>query len=125
MAFAANVARAIDEHTKAGDTLIRAAIGVVGYRSHVHVLDSFALVMRREQDDYMIRRAAITRGVPYITTLSAASAAVDAIIALRSRRLTVLRGPRRRTLVRWTVPATAKRSPSTSSETVTGGGRTR
>jgi carbamoyl-phosphate synthase large subunit len=37
----------------------------------------------------MIRRAAITRAVPYTTTLSAAAAAADAIIALRSRRLTV------------------------------------
>ncbi|MEJ2548079.1 MAG: carbamoyl-phosphate synthase large subunit, partial [Gemmatimonadota bacterium] len=40
-------------------------------------------------DDYMIRQAAISRGVPYTTTLSAASAAADAIIALRSRRLSV------------------------------------
>jgi carbamoyl-phosphate synthase large subunit len=37
----------------------------------------------------MIRRAAITRGVPYTTTLSAASAATDAIMALRSRTLSV------------------------------------
>ncbi len=37
----------------------------------------------------MIRRAAIARGVPYTTTLSAASAAADAIIALRSRELSV------------------------------------
>jgi carbamoyl-phosphate synthase large subunit len=42
-----------------------------------------------QQDDYMIRRAAIARGVPYTTTLSAASAAADAIIALRSRELSV------------------------------------
>jgi carbamoyl-phosphate synthase large subunit len=40
-------------------------------------------------DDYMIRQAAISRGVPYTTTLSAASAAADAIIALRSRQLSV------------------------------------
>ncbi len=38
-----------------------------------------------QQDDYAIRRAALQRGVPYTTTLSAASAACDAIIALRSR----------------------------------------
>ena len=37
----------------------------------------------------MIRRAAITRGVPYTTTLSAASAATDAIMALRFRKLSV------------------------------------
>ena len=38
-----------------------------------------------QQDDYAIRRAALQRGVPYTTTLSAAAAACDAIIALRSR----------------------------------------
>ncbi len=38
-----------------------------------------------QQDDYTIRRAALQHGVPYTTTLSAASAACDAIIALRSR----------------------------------------
>jgi carbamoyl-phosphate synthase large subunit len=38
-----------------------------------------------QQDDYTIRRTALQHGVPYTTTLSAASAACDAIIALRSR----------------------------------------
>ena len=38
-----------------------------------------------QQDDYAIRRAALQHRVPYPTTLSAASAACDAIIALRSR----------------------------------------
>ena len=38
-----------------------------------------------QRDDYTIRRAALQHRVPYTTTLSAASAAVDAIIALRSR----------------------------------------
>ncbi|MDX1394106.1 MAG: carbamoyl-phosphate synthase large subunit [Gemmatimonadota bacterium] len=42
-----------------------------------------------QHDDYMIRRAAVTRGVAYTTTLSAASAAADAIIALRHREHTV------------------------------------
>jgi carbamoyl-phosphate synthase large subunit len=42
-----------------------------------------------QHDDYTIRRAAVTRGVPYTTTLSAASAAADAIIALRHREHTV------------------------------------
>ncbi|MGD2215972.1 MAG: carbamoyl-phosphate synthase large subunit [Gemmatimonadales bacterium] len=41
-------------------------------------------------DDYEIRRAAIQRGVPYTTTLSAASALCDAVIALRHRKLQVL-----------------------------------
>jgi len=36
-------------------------------------------------DDYAMRRAAIVHGVPYITTMSATSAAGDAILALRSR----------------------------------------
>jgi carbamoyl-phosphate synthase large subunit len=38
-----------------------------------------------QQDDYAIRRAALQQRVPYTTTLSGASAASDAIIALRSR----------------------------------------
>jgi carbamoyl-phosphate synthase large subunit len=38
-----------------------------------------------QQDDYAIRQAALQQRVPYTTTLSAASAACDAIIALRSR----------------------------------------
>ena len=37
-------------------------------------------------DDYFIRRTALQHGVPYTTTMSAASAACDAILALRSRR---------------------------------------
>jgi len=42
-----------------------------------------------QQDDYAIRAAALAQRVPYTTTLSAASAACDAIIALRSRVGTV------------------------------------
>jgi carbamoyl-phosphate synthase large subunit len=38
-----------------------------------------------QADDYAIRRAALMHRVPYTTTMSAASAACDAIIALRSR----------------------------------------
>ncbi|HET8649538.1 MAG TPA: carbamoyl-phosphate synthase large subunit [Gemmatimonadales bacterium] len=38
-----------------------------------------------QQDDFAIRRAALQHRVPYTTTMSAAAAAVDAIIALRSR----------------------------------------
>jgi carbamoyl-phosphate synthase large subunit len=41
-------------------------------------------------DDYAIRRAAIQQRVPYTTTLSAASALCDAVIALRHRTLAVL-----------------------------------
>jgi carbamoyl-phosphate synthase large subunit len=39
-----------------------------------------------QRDDYTIRAAALAQRVPYTTTMSAASAACDAIIALRSRQ---------------------------------------
>jgi len=39
-----------------------------------------------QQDDYAIRTAALTHRVPYTTTLSAASAACDAITALRDQQ---------------------------------------
>ncbi len=39
-----------------------------------------------QHDDYSMRRAALQHGIPYTTTMSAASAACDAIIALKSRR---------------------------------------
>jgi carbamoyl-phosphate synthase large subunit len=55
----------------------------------IQLLVNTPLGKHAQQDDYMIRRTAIARGIPYTTTLSAASAASDAIIALRSRRLTV------------------------------------
>ena len=38
-----------------------------------------------QQDDYSLRQAAIAHGVAYTTTLSAASAACDAILSMRSR----------------------------------------
>src|SRR4029079_7354503 len=38
-----------------------------------------------QQDDYTLRQAAIAHGVAYTTTLSAANAACDAILAMRSR----------------------------------------
>ena len=40
---------------------------------------------KSQYDDYAMRRAAITHGIPYFTTMSATSAACDALIALRSR----------------------------------------
>jgi len=55
----------------------------------IHQLINTPLGKHAQHDDYMIRRAAVTRGVPYTTTLSAASAAADAIIALRHRQRTV------------------------------------
>ncbi|MBA3343499.1 MAG: carbamoyl-phosphate synthase large subunit [Gemmatimonadaceae bacterium] len=38
-----------------------------------------------QQDDYTLRQAAIAHGVAYTTTLSAANAACDAVLSLRSR----------------------------------------
>ncbi len=51
----------------------------------VHLLINTPLGKLTQQDDYSMRRAALQHGVPYTTTLSAASAACDAIIALKSR----------------------------------------
>jgi carbamoyl-phosphate synthase large subunit len=48
-----------------------------------------------QRDDYTMRQAAIRHYIPYTTTLSAASAASDAILSLRSRR------PGVRTLQEW------------------------
>ena len=44
---------------------------------------------KSQYDDYSMRRAAITHSIPYLTTMSAANAACDALIALRSRTPTV------------------------------------
>ncbi len=51
----------------------------------IHLLINTPLGKLTQQDDYAIRQAALQHRVPYTTTLSAASAACDAIIALRSR----------------------------------------
>ena len=51
----------------------------------IHLLVNTPLGKLTQQDDYAIRRAALQHKVPYTTTLSAASAACDAVIALRSR----------------------------------------
>ncbi|HEY6207786.1 MAG TPA: carbamoyl-phosphate synthase large subunit [Gemmatimonadales bacterium] len=56
-----------------------------------------------QADDYAIRRAALMHGVPYTTTMSAASAAGDAVIALRSRTGSV------RSLQEWHEKATVER----------------
>ncbi|MFQ5678064.1 MAG: carbamoyl-phosphate synthase large subunit [Gemmatimonadota bacterium] len=55
----------------------------------VQLLLNTPLGKHAQQDDYLIRRTAVARGVPYTTTLSAASAAADAIIALKSRAYAV------------------------------------
>ena len=51
----------------------------------VHLLVNTPLGKLTQQDDYSMRRAALQQGVPYTTTMSAASAACDAIIAMKSR----------------------------------------
>jgi len=52
----------------------------------VDLLINTPLGKKSQYDDYAMRRAAITHKVPYCTTLSAAAAAAEAAIALRSRR---------------------------------------
>src|SRR5207244_1622385 len=66
-----------------------------------------------QADDYAIRRAALMHRVPYTTTMSAASAACDAIIALRSRTGSV------RSLQEWHERTTVEnRPPGTAKEAV-------
>ena len=52
----------------------------------IALLINTPLGKQSQYDDYAMRRAAITYGVPYLTTMSATSAACDALIALKSRR---------------------------------------
>ena len=51
----------------------------------VDLLVNTPLGKKSQYDDYSMRRAAITYNVPYLTTMSATTAACDALIALRSR----------------------------------------
>jgi carbamoyl-phosphate synthase large subunit len=69
----------------------------------VQLLVNTPLGKLTQRDDYALRRAALEYGVPYTTTLSAASAAGDAIIALKSRQGSV------RSLQEWHELATAVR----------------
>jgi carbamoyl-phosphate synthase large subunit len=55
----------------------------------VQMLINTPLGKHAQRDDYSLRQAAIAHHVPYTTTLSAASAACDAILALRSRPIAV------------------------------------
>ena len=52
----------------------------------VAMLVNTPLGMQSQYDDRAMRRAAISNGIPYVTTMSAADAAADAITALRNRR---------------------------------------
>ena len=51
----------------------------------VDLLINTPLGKQSQYDDYAMRRAAVTYKVPYCTTLSAAAAACEAVLALRSR----------------------------------------
>jgi carbamoyl-phosphate synthase large subunit len=53
---------------------------------NVALLVNTPLGKKSKYDDYAMRRAAITHNVPYLTTMSATSAACDALIELKSRR---------------------------------------
>jgi carbamoyl-phosphate synthase large subunit len=70
----------------------------------VHLLINTPLGKFTQVDDYAIRRAALVHRVPYTTTMSAASAACDAIIALRSRTGSV------RSLQEWHEKVTGERA---------------
>src|SRR5919197_3931822 len=70
-----------------------------------HLLINTPLGKFTQADDYALRRAALMHRVPYTTTMSAASAACDAIIALRSRTGSV------RSLQEWHEKTTAEKQP--------------
>jgi carbamoyl-phosphate synthase large subunit len=52
---------------------------------NVALLINTPLGKKSQYDDFAMRRAAITYKVPYLTTMSATSAACDALVALKSR----------------------------------------
>ena len=54
-------------------------------RGGIQLLINTPLGKKSQFDDFAMRRAAIVYKIPYCTTLSAASAAADAVIALRLR----------------------------------------
>ena len=55
----------------------------------VQLLINTPLGKHSQQDDYTMRQAAVAHRVPYTTTMSAANAACDAILALRFKSLSV------------------------------------
>ncbi|MBX6331070.1 MAG: carbamoyl-phosphate synthase large subunit [Gemmatimonadaceae bacterium] len=61
----------------------------------VQLLINTPLGKHSQRDDYTMRQAAVAHRIPYTTTLSAANAACDAILALR------FRAPRVRSLQEW------------------------
>jgi carbamoyl-phosphate synthase large subunit len=56
----------------------------------VQLLINTPLGKRAQKDDYTLRQAAIAHRIAYTTTLSAAGAACDAIVSLKSRQPTVM-----------------------------------
>ena len=63
----------------------RPHVGDLIVSGQVHMLINTPLGKLTQQDDFLLRRTALQHRVPYTTTISAASAACDAILACRSR----------------------------------------
>ena len=76
----------------------------------VQLLINTPLGKHAQHDDYLLRRTAIAQRVSYTTTMSAATAASDAILALRSRPPSV------RSLQEWHKDGLAARNLSGSTE---------
>jgi len=72
----------------------------------VQLLVNTPLGKHAQHDDYALRQGAISHRVAYTTTLSAASAACDAILSLRSRKTTV------RSLQEWHAMLAESRTPA-------------
>ncbi len=72
----------------------------------VQLLINTPLGKHAQHDDYALRQSAISNRIAYTTTLSAASAACDAILALRSRKTTV------RSLQEWHAMLAESRTPA-------------
>jgi carbamoyl-phosphate synthase large subunit len=76
----------------------------------VDLLINTPLGKKSQYDDYAMRRAAITYKVPYLTTMSATSAACEAITALRTEPLRV------RSLQEWNADAAEARRAKSASQ---------
>ena len=76
----------------------------------VQLLINTPLGKHAQHDDYLLRRTAIAQRVSYTTTMSAATAACDAILALRSRHASV------RSLQEWHRDGNAAREISGGTE---------
>jgi carbamoyl-phosphate synthase large subunit len=72
---------------KVGEGRPDIADGIIS--GEVQLLINTPLGKKSQFDDYAMRRTAIAYKIPYCTTMSAASAAADAVIALTRRRRTV------------------------------------